>query len=141
VARRLAGSAGGLALVAARLNRTRADAVGVPVDRRLIFIYTVGAFYAGAAGALLAQTTQFVSLDVLAFHRSADGLLVLVMGGAGYLYGGLFGAVIFKLLQDWIASLTPQYWQFWIGIVLVAIVLVGRDRLLRPWTWFTRPRP
>jgi branched-chain amino acid transport system permease protein len=81
------------------------------------------------AGALLAQTTQFVSLDVLAFHRSADVLLVLVIGGVGYLYGGLIGAVLFKVLQDILSGLTPQYWQFWIGLVLVVLVLAGRERL------------
>jgi branched-chain amino acid transport system permease protein len=103
--------------------------VGVPVNRRLVAIYTVAAAYAGMAGALLTQTTAFASLDVLSFDRSADLLLVLIIGGTGYLYGGLIGAVIFKLMQDWLANLTPQYWQFWIGLALVAIVLVGRDRV------------
>ncbi|MCC2653601.1 MAG: transporter permease, partial [Microvirga sp.] len=79
--------------------------------------------------ALLAQTTQFVSLDVLAFHRSADVMLVLVIGGVGYLYGGLIGAIVFKVLQDVISAWTPQYWQFWIGLILVIIVLAGRERL------------
>ena len=70
---------------------------------------------------------------MLDFERSADVLLILIIGGAGYLYGGLIGAVLFKLMQDWLANLTPQYWQFWIGLVLVAIVLVGRDRITS-WT-------
>ena len=129
VARRMVVSPFGLSLRAIRDNNLRARAVGVPVSRRLIAIYTVAAAYAGAAGALLAQTTQFVSLDVLAFHRSADVLLVLVIGGVGYLYGGLVGAVIFKVLQDVLAGITPQYWQFWIGFILVALVLAGRERV------------
>ena len=54
---------------------------------------------------------------------------MLIIGGTGYLYGGLIGAVIYKFLQDWIANLTPQYWQFWIGLVLVVIVLIGRERM------------
>ena len=70
-----------------------------------------------------------MSLDVLAFHRSADVLLVLVIGGAGYLYGGLIGAILFKALQDHLAAITPQYWHFWIGVLLVTLVLVGRDRV------------
>jgi branched-chain amino acid transport system permease protein len=78
---------------------------------------------------LLAQTTQFVSLDVLAFHRSADVMLVLVIGSVGYLYGGLIGAVVFKVLQDVLSAWTPQYWQFWIGLILVLLVLAGRERL------------
>ncbi len=129
VARRVVRSPFGLSIMAIRDNGLRARALGVPVGRRLVAIYTLSAAYAGIAGALLAQTTQFVSLDVLEFHRSADVLLVLVIGGAGYLYGGLVGAIVFKLLQDGLAALTPQYWQFWIGLILVALVLVGRERI------------
>ena len=131
----------GLSLLAIKQNTLRATSVGVPADRRLVAVYTLAAAYAGVAGALLAQTTQFVSLDVLDFHRSADVLLVLVIGGSGYLYGGLLGAAIFKLMQDWLAGITPQYWQFWIGLLLVLLVLVGQERLTAGprlgWAWLT----
>jgi branched-chain amino acid transport system permease protein len=133
LARRIVYSPLGLSLRAVRGNPLRAASIGIPVNARLVAIYTLAAFYAGVAGALLAQTTSFASLDVFSFERSADLLLVLIIGGTGYLYGGLIGAVIFKLMQDWIANLTPQYWQFWIGLVLVLIVLIGRDRIGR-WT-------
>ena len=129
IARVIVGSPFGLSLRAIRVNRLRAGAIGMPTHTRLVAIYTLGAVYAGVAGALLAQTTQFVSLDLLAFHRSADVLLVLVLGGTGYLYGGLIGAVVFRVMQDALSSLTPQYWEFWIGFLLVAIVLIGRDRI------------
>ncbi|MNL68327.1 hypothetical protein D3C87_1930370 [compost metagenome] len=66
---------------------------------------------------------------MLAFHRSADVLLVLVIGGTGYLYGGIFGAIAFTLIKDALSVATPQYWMFWIGLLLVVLVLVGRDRL------------
>lgn len=129
IARRIVTSPYGLSLRAIRGNGLRAATVGMPVGARLVAIYTVSALYAGIAGALLAQSTMFVSLDVLAFHRSADVLLVLVLGGVGYLYGGLIGAIVFKLLQDTISSITPEYWMFWIGLILVVIVLVGRERM------------
>ncbi len=131
LARRIVHSPFGLSLRAIKNNPLRAAAIGIPVNRRLITIYTIAAFYAGVAGALSTQTTALASLDVFSFDRSADLLLVLVIGGAGYLYGGLVGAVIFKFLQDWLAALTPQYWQFWIGLVLVIIVLIGRERMRR----------
>jgi branched-chain amino acid transport system permease protein len=134
-ARRLVHSPFGLSLQAIRGNSLRAAAVGVAVNARLIGIYSIAAFYAGVAGALLTQTTAFASLDVFSFERSADLLLVLIIGGTGYLYGGLIGALIFKLMQDYLSALTPQYWPFWIGLVLVVIVLVGRERfgaLTRP---------
>jgi len=66
---------------------------------------------------------------VLSLHRSADVLLVLAIGGTGYLHGGIVGTFLFKLLQDFFAGLTPRYWQFWIGLLLVILVLVGRDRI------------
>ena len=128
LARRLIHSPFGHSLTAIRDNAQRAAAVGIPVKRRLVAIYTVAAVYAGIAGALLAQTTQFVGLDVLSFQRSADVLLVVIMGGAGYLYGGLIGALGYKFLHDWLSTLTPQYWHFWIGLILVVLVLTGRDR-------------
>jgi branched-chain amino acid transport system permease protein len=128
-ARRLVHSPFGLSLRSIKGNTLRASAIGIPVNARLVAVYTVAAFYAGVAGALLTQTTSFCSLDVFSFERSADLLLVLIIGGTGYLYGGLVGSVAFKLMQDWLASLTPQYWQFWIGLLLVAIVLVGRERV------------
>ena len=129
LARRVVYSPFGLSLRSVKGNPLRASSIGISINARLVAIYTFAAFYAGIAGALLAQTTAFASLDVFSFERSADLLLVLIIGGTGYLYGGLIGAVIFKLMQDWIANLTPQYWQFWIGLVLVLIVLVGRDRI------------
>jgi branched-chain amino acid transport system permease protein len=135
LARRTVHSPFGLSLRAIKNNPLRAAAIGVPVNRRLIAIYTLAAFYAGIAGALFTQTTALASLDVFAFERSADLMLVLVIGGTGYLYGGLIGAVVFKMLQEFFSSLTPQYWQFWIGLVLVVIVLVGRERLHRWALW------
>lgn len=129
IARRIVYSPFGLSLRSLKGNTLRASAIGIPIKRRLVAIYTVSAGVAGIAGALLTQTTAFCSLDVFSFDRSADLLLVLIIGGTGYLYGGLIGAVIYKFLQDWIATLTPQYWQFWIGFVLVVIVLVGRERV------------
>jgi branched-chain amino acid transport system permease protein len=129
IARVIVHSPFGLSLMAIRRNRLRASAVGVPVNGRLIAAYTVAAAFAGAAGALLAQTTAFVSLEFFDFNRSADVLLVLVIGGAGWLYGGILGAVLFQGLQDAIAGLTPEYWQFWIGLFLVVFVMIGRERM------------
>ncbi len=136
--RRVMHSPFGWSLQALRDNRLRTSAIGLSVNARLAAAYTLGAALAGAAGALLAQTAGFASLDVLDFHRSADVLLVLVIGGAGWLYGGIVGAIVFKLMHDLLSSITPQYWTFWIGAVLVVLMLVGRDRIAKPWTWLRR---
>jgi len=136
IGRRVVYSPFGVSLQALRDNRLRAASIGLSVNARLIAVYTVAAAMAGAAGALLAQTSGFASLDVFDFHRSAEVLLVLVIGGTGYLYGGIFGAIVFKLLHDAVSAWTPQYWNFWLGLFLVVLVLVGREKLTRPWTWW-----
>lgn len=138
IARRIVNSPFGWSLQAIRDNRLRAAAIGLNVDARLGVIYTISAAMAGAAGGLLAQTTGFASLDGLDFHRSADTMLIVVIGGAGWLYGGLFGAIGFKLLHHLLSTWTPQYWTFWLGLFLVVLVMVGRDRFFKPWTWFKK---
>jgi branched-chain amino acid transport system permease protein len=138
LARRLVHSHFGATLMAVRDNRLRAMAIGIPVSARLAAFYTIAAGVAGAAGALMAQTTGFASLDVFALERSADVMLILVIGGVGWLYGGVVGAVVFKLMHDVISNITPQYWTFWMGLFLVVLVMVGRERLFKPWTWMER---
>ncbi len=129
LARRWVQSPWGTTLMAVRDNPLRASAIGISVSSRLSVVYTLAAGVAGAAGSLLAQTTGFASLDVFALERSADAVLMLVIGGVGWLYGGVLGAVVFKLLHDIISSITPQYWTFWMGLFLVVLMLVGRERL------------
>jgi branched-chain amino acid transport system permease protein len=140
IARRVVHSPFGVSLQALRDNRLRAASIGLSVRLRLVAVYTIAAAIAGAAGGLLAQSSGFASLDVFDFHRSAEVLLVLVIGGTGYLYGGIFGAIVFQLLHDLVSAWTPQYWNFWLGLFLVVLVLVGRERFVRPWTGFARRR-
>lgn len=120
----------GLSLRSIRENRVRAVAIGIPVGARLTNIYTYSALLAGVAGALLTQTTQFVGIDVLSFQRSADLLIMLIIGGTATLYGGFVGAAAFLLAQDWLAGLNPQYWLFWLGILLIVITLFLRGGIL-----------
>jgi branched-chain amino acid transport system permease protein len=140
VCRRIVHSPFGVSLQAVRDNPLRAASIGLSVPARLIAAYVLGGAIAGAAGALMAQTSGFASLDGFDFHRSAEVLLVLVIGGTGYLYGGIFGAIVFKLLHDLVSAWTPQYWNFWLGLFLVVLVLIGRERLLRPARWRWRVR-
>lgn len=139
-ARRVVKSPFGATLKAIRDNRLRAMAIGIGVSGHIAKVYTLSAAMAGAAGALLAQTTGFASLDLYEFHRSADVMLALVIGGTGWLYGGVIGALVFTLLESYVSAITPQYWIFWLGLFLVVLVLVGRERLLKPWTWFSLGR-
>jgi branched-chain amino acid transport system permease protein len=113
----------GLSLRCIRENNRRAQAIGVPIRARLTNIYTFSALLAGVAGALLTQTTQFVGIDVLGFQRSADLLIMLIVGGTATLYGGFVGAAVFMLAQDRLANLSPEYWLFWLGLLLIVVTL------------------
>ena len=130
IARHLVHSPFGLELRGIRLNALRMPALGAPVNRRLVAIYTIGAAYAGVAGALLTQTTQFVSIDVLSFPRSAELLLMLVLGGTGSLYGAMLGAMVFMTVHHLLSGINPQYWQFWLGLLLVLVVLFAREGIM-----------
>ncbi len=127
--RRLKNSPFGLALTGIRLNVQRMPALGVPVSRRLTVAYAIGGAVAGIAGALLTQTNQFVSLDALSFHRSAELMLILVLGGTGNLYGALLGTIVFSVAHHLLSEINPMYWQFWMGTLLILIVLFARDGL------------
>jgi branched-chain amino acid transport system permease protein len=120
----------GLALRSFRDNSTRALAIGIPVKAILTNIYTYSAVLAGFAGALLTQSTQFVSLDVLSFERSAELLIMLIIGGTATMYGGFVGAAVFMLVQDRLSNINPQYWNFWLGLLLVVMTLYLRGGIL-----------
>ena len=123
-ARRLINSPFGLALRGIRENPMRMPAIGAPSRAHIRKIYTISAVIAGIAGAVLAQTTSTVSLGVLDFQRSAEIVIILVLGGAGRLYGGLVGAIIFMVARDQFSGIAPQYWYFWIGVLLVTVVML-----------------
>jgi branched-chain amino acid transport system permease protein len=128
--KRLTSSPFGLSLRGIRENRARMPAIGAPVRRRLVTAYTLGAAIAGVAGALLAQTTQFVGLDTLGFNRSAELLIMLVLGGTGRLYGAIIGTAVFMIAQDYLSGINAVYWQFWLGLGLVVFVFVARGGIL-----------
>ena len=128
--RRIVASPFGLSLRGVREGARRMPALGADVPRRLRTVFTMSAAMAGVAGALLAQTTQFVGMDVLGFPRSAELLVMLVLGGTGRLYGALVGAALFMIAQDVLAGIDPVYWQFWIGLLLVVMVLTARGGVM-----------
>jgi branched-chain amino acid transport system permease protein len=123
VCRRIIHSPFGLALRGIRENATRMPAIGAPSLEHLRKAYTIAAVVAGLAGAALTHTTSTVSLDVLSFGRSADVLVILILGGAGRLYGGLIGAIIYMVARDQFSGVNPQFWYFWIGLLLVVVVM------------------
>jgi branched-chain amino acid transport system permease protein len=128
--RRLVYSPFGASLVGIRENFVRMSAIGSPVYGRLLTIYTVSAAIAGAAGALITQTNQFVGLNVLSFESSGELLVMLILGGVGRIYGAFLGPAVYMIAQDQLAKQFPEYWTLGIGVLLIVIVLFARDGLL-----------
>jgi branched-chain amino acid transport system permease protein len=130
LARALVKSPFGLAMLGARENPRRMIMLGAPLERDVTTVFAIAAAFAGAAGALLTQTTQFVAPSSLSFERSADVLVILIIGGTGRLYGAFVGAFVFLFLRDWLAELSPVYWYFWIGLLLVVMVAFFRKGIV-----------
>jgi branched-chain amino acid transport system permease protein len=138
--RRIIHSPFGLALRGIRENALRMPAIGAPSLSHLRKVYTIAAVLAGVAGALLTQTTSTVSLEVLSFGRSADVLVILILGGAGRLYGGIVGAILYMVARDQFSGITPAYWYFWIGLLLVLVVMFLPNGILGGLAKFSQRR-
>jgi branched-chain amino acid transport system permease protein len=130
VARRIVHSPFGLALKGMRENWKRMPAIGAALRRHGALIFVLSAAIAGLAGALLAESVQFVALDSVSVQRSVDVLTMLIVGGTGVLYGGFVGAAVYMVVHDQLADLSPAYWYFWIGLILVIVVLFTRNGIV-----------
>jgi branched-chain amino acid transport system permease protein len=130
IVRTVVHSAFGRSLTGIRENVLRMHAIGAPVDRRKLWVYTLSAALAGIAGALIAQTTQFVGLGTLSLERSGTILIMLIIGGVGQLYGAFIGVPLYMIAQDRFAAIDPVYWYFWIGLFMVLLVIFARGGVL-----------
>ncbi len=128
--RRLVHSPFGRSLVGIRENIRRMHAIGAPVERRRLIVYTISAALAGISGALIAQTTGFVGLTFLGLDRSGSVLIMLIIGGVGRLYGAFIGVPLYMIAQDRFSTVEPVYWYFWIGLLMVLLVVFARGGVL-----------
>jgi len=128
--RHLVNSPFGRSLVGIRQNPARMQALGVSVWARRLTAFAISSALAGIAGALSAQTSQFVSLSVFGLELSGMVIVMLVMGGTGRLYGAFVGATVYMVAQDMLSKDQPTTWLFWIGLLLILLVLFNRGGLL-----------
>lgn len=101
----------------------RALMIGASPYPRLILMYGVSGVVAGIGGALMAINTGVVGLDSVSFERSAEVLVMLVLGGAGNLWGALAGAVIFQIFEHIVSAANPFHWMTLVGVLLIVIVI------------------
>ena len=125
----LRGSRFGAALQAARQNATRLSAVGVaPFNIRLV-AFVISAMVTGVAGALFADLNKFVSPAMLSWHMSGELIVLIILGGKGRLFGPLAGAMLYVLIEYALGGIT-EHWQFFLGLILLCVVLFARGGLL-----------
>lgn len=128
--RTLINSPFGWSLRGIRENDARMGAIGCPILKRRLIVYVISAALAGLAGALQAQSTQFVALYSLSFELSGNILIMLILGGSGRLYGAFIGVPVFMFAQDLLAKQDPANWFLGLGIVLIAMVMLAPGGVL-----------
>jgi branched-chain amino acid transport system permease protein len=95
-------------------------------------MYGVSGAVAGIGGALTAISTGVVGLDSVSFERSAEVLVMLVLGGAGHLWGALAGALIIQIFEHIVAAANPFHWMTLVGLLLILIVVFAPKGLVEP---------
>jgi branched-chain amino acid transport system permease protein len=134
--RRIVASRFGLVLRASRFNETRLAAVGVPPYRYRLAAFVIAGAIAGLAGVLLASSQAFVSPADMAWSRSGELIVMVVLGGMATLYGPVLGAFFYLLAEFGLGHLT-EHWQLVMGPLLVLVVLYAKSGLagLLPAAW------
>ncbi|THU00287.1 branched-chain amino acid ABC transporter permease [Lampropedia puyangensis] len=128
----------GHALQGIRENETRMQALGYAVYRYQLTAFVLAGALAALAGALLANQSGYVSPAAMQWSQSGMLLIMVILGGVGYLYGGLVGAAAFLLMEEVLVAYTI-HWQFYLGAVLLTVVLVAPNGILSlPTRWHQR---
>ena len=118
----------GHALQAIRDNEMRMQALGYAVYRYKLVAFVMAGALAGLAGALLANHGGFVSPALMQWNQSGLLMMMVILGGVGHVYGGVWGAVVFLLLEETLSHFTI-HWQLGLGALLLAVVLLAPNGL------------
>jgi len=123
--RRLVGSRFGMVIRGVRENERRMTALGFPTYRYKLACFSLAGAAAGLAGALIANQTEFVSPSLMHWTRSGEIMVMVILGGMGTLFGPVFGAAAFLLLEEVLSAWT-EHWMIVLGPVLIFVVLFAR---------------
>jgi len=122
---RLINSRFGVVIRGSRSNEARMRALGYPVDRYKLTAFVIAGVICGLAGLLLGNYTNFVNPDMMHWTRSGELIFMVVLGGMGSVFGPVFGAIAFLLLEEFLSDLTV-HWQIIFGPFLILVVLFAR---------------
>ena len=130
---RLVNSRFGMVVRGAKSNERRMRAIGFPTYRYRLTAFAISGMICGLSGFLTASLTEFVSPDMMHWTRSGDLIIMVVLGGMGTLFGPVYGALAFLLIEELLSAFF-QLWRLWFGPLLILVVLFARggiDGLIR----------
>ncbi|WP_114966582.1 branched-chain amino acid ABC transporter permease [Alkalilacustris brevis] len=125
----LRGARFGAALMAIRQNPARAAAVGISPFGIKLTAFVISGMITGLAGAMMAELTRFVSPAMMTWQMSGELIVIIILGGVGRLFGPVAGAGILVAFEVLFGGLT-EHWQFFLGLVLLGVVLFARGGLI-----------
>ena len=142
VVRRIEDSRVGRALEAMREDEIACQAMGIDLVRNKLITFSMGAFFAGIAGVLLAAQTTYINPDSFTLWESIIILMAVVIGGTGSIPGAIGGALLLKLLPEYFRPLA-QYRMLIYGVAMVLVIIFKSDGLLprnrKKYTFEERP--
>ena len=129
----------GHVLQAIRENEVRMQSLGYAVFRYKLCAFVMSGALAGLAGALLANQSGFVSPAMMQWSQSGMLMMMVILGGVGHLYGGVWGAIVFLLLEETLSHFTI-HWQLGLGALLLMVVLLLPNGLTSALTHLRKER-
>jgi branched-chain amino acid transport system permease protein len=119
----------GLTLRGIRDSESRMRSLGYDVSVHLFVGFAVSGFFAGIAGALYAMFNNFVSPSTVALAQSVEGVLMMIAGGVGTLFGGFVGAAAIIALENVVSAYTER-WQTVLGITFILIMIFTPEGII-----------
>jgi branched-chain amino acid transport system permease protein len=119
----------GRVLEGVRQSERRMAALGVPTYAYKLAAFTISGMACAAAGALWANYARFVSPDMMHWTKSGEFMIMVILGGIGTLLGPVMGAAALVGLEYTLSGIT-EHWQFFLGPILIVIVLFARKGLM-----------
>jgi len=121
--RRLTGSPFGRVLTTIRENPERAAFIGVNVRLYELAAFTIAGGFAGLSGALFGIFNRGVFADFVFWSKSADVMIMTILGGMHHFWGPAVGALVLTLLNQQITAYT-EFWPFVLGTILIVLLFV-----------------
>ncbi|MES2049593.1 MAG: branched-chain amino acid ABC transporter permease [Pseudomonadota bacterium] len=136
---RLINSRFGCVIQGIKENEVRMEAIGFPVFRYKLTCFTIAGAVASLGGALLANQNQLVSPNLLHWTQSGSLMVMVILGGAGSLFGGVIGAIAMLTLEEVLSGYTI-HWQLFLGLILLLVVMIMPNGLASLFKKFTKAK-